>query len=361
MSVGKIVFIFFVLSSQLPAQASFASLAKEASDAREANQLDKAEMLYGKALKERPAWAEGWFSLGTIQYDKNNYRSAQTSFEKAVKLDAKAGTARVMLGLCEFELGQDADALEQLQRGLNSGVANDEQLRNVAVFHLGLLLARAGKFEATLETLAPLCAEGVESEALLMTVGRAVLRMREETASSAVVQRTGHAECLGDRKQFDQARGEYQALVAEFPDFSNLHYAFGRFLLLMDHNPDGAVGEFKKEIANQPKSAVARLQIAAAEYRVDSTAGLPYAEEAVKLDPNLPLGHYLLGLLLVDTGEDERAVTELEMARKMLPREAGVYYALGTAYAHTGRKAQAAEVRAEFQKLKNEPAVVPPR
>jgi hypothetical protein len=45
----------------------------------------------------------------------------------------------------------------------------------------------------------------------------------------------------------------------------------------------------------------------------------------------------------------------------MLPREAGVYYALGNAYAHTDHKQEPAAARAEFQKLKNEPALVPQR
>ena len=39
---------------------------------------------------------------------------------------------------------------------------------------------------------------------------------------------------------------------------------------------------------------------------VDSRAGIPFAEEAVKLQPKYPFGHYLLELLYFDTGETVR-------------------------------------------------------
>jgi hypothetical protein len=39
---------------------------------------------------------------------------------------------------------------------------------------------------------------------------------------------------------------------------------------------------------------------------VDSRAGIPFAEVAVKLQPKYPFGHYLLELLYFDTGETVR-------------------------------------------------------
>ena len=134
-----------VLAVLLFAQTNFADLAKAAKEASEANRLDEAAGLYRKAVALRPEWAEGWFSLGTLAYDQNQYQSAAEAFEQVVHLDAKAGTARVMLGLSEFELGRDEAALRDLKQGIAMGFANDEQLRNVAVFHEGLLFQRAGR------------------------------------------------------------------------------------------------------------------------------------------------------------------------------------------------------------------------
>ena len=58
--------------------------------------------------------------------------------------------------------------------------------------------------------------------------------MRDPVAPSAppasdVIKRAGAAECLASQKKFDEARIAYQAIEHDYPDFPNLHYAFGRF------------------------------------------------------------------------------------------------------------------------------------
>ncbi|MGB7848632.1 MAG: tetratricopeptide repeat protein, partial [Candidatus Acidiferrum sp.] len=94
----------------------------------------------------------------------------------------------------------------------------------------------------------------------------------------------------------------------------------------------------------------------AAEYKLDSAAGLPYAEEAVKLSPQLPFAHYLLGLLYMDTDNYQKAIPELEIAEKSFRKDAKVYFALGSAYSRAGRKQDAERARAVFQRLSKESA-----
>jgi tetratricopeptide (TPR) repeat protein len=62
---------------------------------------------------------------------------------------------------------------------------------------------------------------------------------------------------------------------------------------------------------------------------VYSIAGIPFAEEAVKLQPKYPFGHYLLELLYFDTGETVRAIPELETALRLAPQEPQFYFELG--------------------------------
>jgi tetratricopeptide (TPR) repeat protein len=78
-------------------------------------------------------------------------------------------------------------------------------------------------------------------------------------------------------------------------------------------NPEAAMSEFQQEIENIPTHVRARLRIASAYYRTDSRAGIPFAEQAVKLQPNYPFGHYLLGLLYFDSGDTARAIPQLEL------------------------------------------------
>jgi tetratricopeptide (TPR) repeat protein len=89
----------------------------------------------------RPDWAEGWWSLGTIYYDGNSYPQAARAFATLVRLKPKDGTAYVMLGLTEFELGKDNLALRHIEKGKDLGIKNDAQLRNVVLYHEAVFVA----------------------------------------------------------------------------------------------------------------------------------------------------------------------------------------------------------------------------
>lgn len=337
--------------------ASSETLKRRADEARDAGKLDDAVKLYHRALAANPKWAEGWWSLGTLQYDRDRYAEAELAFEKVVALDPKHGTARAMLGLCEFELGQPDRALKNIQESEKLGVLEDQQLRDVVMYHEGILLQRAGKFEAAKAALSSLCLSGVRSGELAGTFGMVALRMRDvappaaSTEAGQVVQHVGRAACLAGAKDYDAAKAEFERVIAAAPHFPLVHYAYGRVLQdARDH--DGAIKEFEAEIAEQPKSVLPRLRIAAAEYKWNPEEGLKFAEEAVKLAPELPLAHYILGLLLLETGAYQKAIPELEAARKSFPQEAKIDISLANAYTQAGRPQDAAKARAEFARKK---------
>jgi predicted Zn-dependent protease len=258
-----------------------------------------------------------------------------------------------MLGLCEFELGDADAALRHIQRGRALGISNGEELGKVVLYHEGILLERKGKFQAAREDLAELCREGVEQQNLLLALGMTALRIREPRPSaqdSAIIAQVGRAECASAQKKFDQARQAYESLTANHSQFPRLHFAYGECLLDANDIP-AAVKQFEFEIAANPGDVISRLKIAAAEYKVNSGAALPYASQAVKLDPHLPFAHYLLGLLLLDTGDSEKAIPELQSASRSFPEEKRLYLALSSAYAHVGRTADSQKARAKFIEL----------
>lgn len=337
----------------------FSSLSAQANAARDANRLDAAVVLYKKALALRPSWAEGWFSLGTIEYDRNNYAQAARALRKVRTLDPKQGTALAMLGLCEFELGQDELALKHIHDGIDLGMAEDPQLRHVVLYHQAVLLQRKGNFESAQETLEQLCLQGVRSDEIENALGMVLLRSQAKatpppaTRDAEVVSAAGRAECLAGQHKYDDGRAIFAPLVQRYPDYPNLHYGYGMFLLEARDTPS-AIAEFKQEIRNTPDHVFAHLQIAAADYKVDSAAGLPYAEEAVRLNPRLPFGHYLLGLLRLDIDDYRGAIPELELAKKSFPRDSKLYFALGSAYARAGREQDAKRARETFARLQQE-------
>jgi len=338
------------------AATDFKTLAEQADTASQQNRLDDAIALYRKALALRPAWADGWWSLGTIHYDRDEYKQAAVAFRKVIALQPDKGSPRVMLGLCEFELGDDDAALKHIEEGKERGLNPDEQFQQVMLFHEGVLLLRKARFNRAGEAFSDLSKLGLQNDDLLLDLGMAALRMMpkdlppEGTPGRDVVRRAGRAEALAAAKKFDEAKQEYANLVAEYPDYPNIHYAQGRFLLGLSE-ADAAVAAFQQEIKNSPQNIPARLQIAAARYRLDSADGLKYAQEAVQLDPREPFGHYLLGLLYLDTQNFSGAISELEIAKRTYVKIPDVYFALGNAYARAGRKQEAAQARAVFTRL----------
>jgi tetratricopeptide (TPR) repeat protein len=334
---------------------NFAVLSQRAAEARDADRLDQAVVLYTKALMLRPRWIEGWWALGTMEYDQNHYDKAAVDFAKLIALNSANGTAHAMLGLCQFELGKDELALKNLKEADHVGIVNNEELRKVALYHLGVLQLRAHKFGDAHESLFQLAQQRIRSEELLTALGQASLLISPqdspvEDSAKNLIERAGEAEAFSATKDFDRAKQLYTGLTNQFPNYPNLHFAYGR-MLLEAHETDQAVEEFHRELDRDPKNVNSMLEIASVRYQVDSQEGLKYAEQAVNLAPGLPFAHYLLGLLRLDTGDAAGAIPELEIAQKAFPKQPKIYFALGNAYSRIGRKSEAANARAEFLRL----------
>jgi len=348
-----VIFVCFVFSPGVQGQSdSFEKIAAQAAQAKDANQIDQAMSLYRQALRLNPKWGEGWFYLATLLYDRDSFAEAAEAFREATNLSPKIGTAWVMLGLSEYKLGRHDDSLEHLQKGRQLGITDNPHLRNVMLFHEGLLLLHKADFDAAYRTLSKLSRDGVENDDLINALGLSVLRLRpSEKHQSEIVRQAGQAEYFATQKKFDEALKGYERLVQEFPREQNVHYAYGRYLLTCN-NEEKAIEAFKQEIANDPSHLMARLLIADTKLRLrDYAGGLPFAEEAVKLRPDLPLAHYLVGSLLLETGKTLQAINELETARRLLPDEPKIHFALGRAYARANRKADAERARATFERL----------
>ena len=295
-------------ASAQPAAAPAASdeLSAQAEQARLANRPEQAIELSRRALAGRPGWAEGWAHLGSLLYGRDAYAEAAEAFGKSVSLDGSIGTTWVMLALCEFQLGRADEALAHIRRGRELGTTPDPQFRQVMLYHEGLLLLDKSEFERAQETLALLSAEGVESEELLTALGLSVLRIRPsdlppgESSLRQLVTRAGRAEHLAAQKKNDEALLEYERLMTDSPGTRNVHYAVGRHYVAV-REPAKALTKYEEELERFPDHVPARLGIAAIKAETDPDAALAYAEEAVRLNPRIPLGHYLLGTLLLHT------------------------------------------------------------
>jgi predicted Zn-dependent protease len=194
-----------------------------------------------------------------------------------------------------------------------------------------------------------------ESMLILQGVGLTMLRLAylpDETPPEKreLVARTGKAAYLAVMNQREEADRVYRSLITDYPGAAGVHYAYGIFL--MRDSPDTALDEFRRELEFSPNHVPTLLQLAFEHLkRGEAEKGLPYAEKAVQLDPKMFLARNALGRILLELGQIDRAVGELEAGVKLESSNPEMYYALARAYSKAGRNADAQRARSEFMKL----------
>jgi len=348
---------------------SFEQLAARAREALDANDVPEAIRLFGHATKLQPAWSEGWWHLGTLQFDSQRFTAARDAFTHFVAAERKqAGPGFAMLGLSEFHLKRYPEALAALERGLNLGLGPNPDFNRLTLYHDGLLNTLLGQSEIALPRLnraANLIAAANPTAAreavfadteLLDALGTAALRIPKLPsellpAQIPLARQAGRAQALIALQDRVAAEAEFKQLLALYPSEPGVHYMYGVFLL--KENPPLAVDEFRKEIQVSPAHDAARVQLALALLgTADYEQGLKYAKEAVALAPNNFVARVACGRLWLELGKTGPAVRELRAAVRLAPGSPDAHFALSRALAQAGQKAEAAQERQKFERLK---------
>jgi tetratricopeptide (TPR) repeat protein len=338
------------------APAAFDRVSKAATKARAQNRIEDAIGLYRQAVKLRPSWAEGWWFLGELLYDRNKYPEARDSLRRLIDLDRTTGPGFALLGLCEFETKDYASALNHIYQARRLGLGDDPEVRRVVLFHEMLLLTRLREYESAMQVLVNVVKDGGAGPAVIVAAGLAGLRrpiFPEELPpdDKDLIERTGRAVCAMAERDRAAAQTYFAELLAAYPTAPNVHYLYGSFLSSTDQ--DGGLREYRKELEVNPKHKEALATIALEyETRGDLDTAITYARRAVEADAQFFGAHAVLGKLLASAGEVDQGIKELEIARQQASDSPQVHFSLAAAYAKAGRKAEAARERAEFLRLK---------
>lgn len=349
----------FVLGLLIPARpceaSTFEVLARRAAQAREGNRLSEAIDLYRQGVTLEPGWDEGWWYLATILYETDRYADAREAFARFLKLKPEAGPGWVLRGLCEFNVGDHASALDHIDTGLKLGLGGNVEILRVARYHQSLLLVRAGQFELAIQPLTLLARAEPESTGLVEAVGLMMLRLPMlpadvPEAKRGLVRQAGRAGFLHLARRGEDAAKAFADLMAAFPREPWVHYAHGVFLLGSD--PERGVAALRREAELQPEAVYPHLEIAFELLRRgDNEGAKASAERAVALAPGLFAARNALGRALTELGDLDRAVAELERAVRLAPDSPEMHYSLARAYAKAGRKEDADRERAVFTEL----------
>ena len=344
--------IFMLLASFACSQDTppgFDDLVLKASAAREQNNLPQAIDLYTQAEQLNPKWPDGWWFLGSLQYATDAYAPARDALTHYVELNPNAGPAIALRGLCEFETGEYVQSLQDIQRGLSLGAANQPRNAEILQYHEALLLTRNGRFGDALKEYGVLSKAGAANPDLFEGIGLAGLRTpllpkEVESSQHALFVMAGDAAfhfMAGDEKAAQQA---FERLFQRFPTAANTHYLYG--YLLFPKDPDQAVIEFKRELEIAPSNAAASLMLAwNSLIRNNPSEALVYAQKVAAEKPGFPSAQLVLGRSLVETGNANEGLTHLEKALQLEPQNLETHIALAKAYSELGRKEDARHER----------------
>jgi len=345
-----------------PAQATsgLQDIQQRAEALAAAHHLTQATALLGTTLRRRPQWRDGWWQLGSLEYDANDYRRAQGAFARLSELDPKSGAAWVMLGLCDFEMHDYGLALSHLERGRALGFPPSLGLADPAAFHEAVALVLVGEYEQAQVLLDGFARQEHTSPGIVLTAGLAALRRPLPATDAAaldsefvqLLNAVGRAQVLAAQRKFPEARQIYQQLATEHPTVRHLHYAYGVLLARMSETA-AAEAEFRQEIQLHPESVLPRLQLAIMDWtRGDLAPGKQWAEQALQLAPDNFAPHYILGNILLRQGDAAEGLKQLETSRDLAPESSEVHFALARAYLQLHRPVDAARERKLFEALK---------
>jgi tetratricopeptide (TPR) repeat protein len=335
--------------------AEFDRLLAAATEARQAQRWEAAIELYGKIIKLKPAYVEGYWYQGTAYYSIDNFPQCQETFRKVVRLAPKNGAAYAFLGLCEFGVKDYDRSLQHLLQSRILGVGDTKELGSVARYHAAVLMTRIEQYEQALETLGEFAGEGDDNPRVIEAMGLATLRMpllpiEAPPERREMVLMAGRASYLMATRNTAASEKAFEALVSRYPETQNVHYAYAVFLL--QEKPDKAIEEFKRELELQPGHPWSLMQIAY-EYlkRGDAQTGLTWAQQSVAAAPNAFPARKALGQALLDTGDVDGAIRELLLGIKLAPESPGLHFQLARAYQRAGRGEDATRERDEFTRL----------
>jgi tetratricopeptide (TPR) repeat protein len=357
--------LFLLLTAASTAQGppqTFEELSAKAQQAYEANHPEDAAELYVSAVKLRPDWAQGWWAIGMIEYERDRYPECRDALTRMVKLDASAAPGWALLGLCEFRIKQYGEAFRHLKKAhmLVPVTQPGGPLLDMADYHLSLLLTQQGAFEVAQELLMRVARKVHNNPDMMFAAGLPSLRMpilpSDVPANQRdVVTMAGKAFWDLATEEPEVAEADFKALVSKYPKVPNVHYFHGTYLAA--RHPEQSTPEFLKELSITTDSVPARVELAL-QYILDAKLdeALKFAREAVALSPDSVGAQLALAKALRARGDDNGALAAYLSAERLDPVSPPIRLYLLNVYRALGRIKDMEREKGEYDRLKGEQA-----
>ena len=332
-----------VLPVQATSAQSAADLAAQARTAQESGDYLTAEKSYRDALKLDSKSVALWNSLGVMLNREERYEDAAAAFRSALQRAPSIEGLQLNLGIALFRAAKLSEAAEVFER-----LPNQEQARELlAMSYAGLeLFDRAVPLlealvpqntDPTLHLALANCYERLGRKA---DVERVIARMFQVVPDSAPLH-VALAEAYNRDSNLEGAVAEYGKAAALDPKMPGIRLSLGR-LLWKVRRFDEAEPQLEAELKINPGNADAKYYLASIYlYRNETRRAIPLLQDFVHVRPNEKNGFFELGRALLKENRNPEAVAALRRAADLGPSEPNLHYQLAQAYRLVGKSAEA--------------------
>jgi len=292
-----------------------------------AGTVDQAEASFKKALELDANTADAHAGMAQVYFRKGDYDNTIASADKAVALDKTIKSIYAARGRAHYAKGNDSAAYTDLGMALTVD-ANDLESQ--------LTFARIQKKQnnPTLAAAAYRKVLGMDPKHSEATVELAEIVAPKGDAEAkdllqkALTVKTDWAEghrLLGSiyekEKNLDEALKSYSRAVELDPKLTAVHYAIGKMKKDKKDNP-GALASFEKALALAPDNAEYMTETAALLYEAKQMdRALPLAQKATTSEGyKNPVGHVVLGYILLDRKDYLGALASFERGAELAPK-----------------------------------------
>jgi len=259
-----------------------------------------------------------------------------------------APAAQAQRGIGLAQKGRCKEAVPALKSA--SARVIDKQLK----FHAAMLLARCAMSsdqpQTAVEALLLLNREFPDNPEVLYTIthfyselaSRASQQLAATAPNSPQAQKL-EAEALESQGEWDKAATQYRKILEQDPKEPEIHFRLGRILLSRTPpDPAAANKEFQEELKISPNNASAEFMLGeTARQAGEWDEAAKHFSRAAEIDDGFVEAYLALGMSLNASGKFADALAPLQKYVKLQPLDPAGHYQLATAFARTGRKADA--------------------
>lgn len=328
-----------------------------------AGQYAEAKSNFEQLAKLEPGIAEVHATLALIDFKQRLYDAAVREIHAAQKL--KPGLPRLdsLLGLSLAEMGRFREALPGLEKGFRQ--SSDPEIKRMCGLQLLRSYTGLRRDDDAVKTALELNRLYANDPEVLYHTGKiygnyAFLTIRKlaQEAPNSVWRHLAAAEAFESQGSYNDAIGEYRAVLAMEPGRFGIHYRIGRTLLAQSHqtgaqtNTDEARKEFEEELTLDPHNGNAAYEIGESYRRTGQLdqAG-QYFERALQDYPDFEEAHLGLAAVLMAEQKPEQALPHLKSAIALNKDDEVSWYRLAEVQRSLGNKSEQQSALAQFRKL----------